>query len=193
MVTAEGFASLDLKTLRWEDMQQALSQIHRFCGAGISVLEHSLRLYRMAKASRLRDCFASSCLLHDVEEMVGMVDIPRPEKELHIWAPIVQAQREFGARIFRYYYLDVFGGSRDIEMLKEWDTWASWVEAKDLPREMEASVVRLWGDLPIIPADWAREYRSFTKTPGLTEQEFILQVSWHSLRDTNQPEEEDEE
>lgn len=146
MIRAEEFSSLDLNTLSWEEMQQGLDQIHRFSGAGISVAEHSLRLYWMAQISHLSPAFTLACLLHDVEELVGMVDIPRPEKEDPFWASIVDAQRNFGQRVFDHYKIKL--NLNQLALLKHWDTLASWVETRALHPIMRAEVIRRWGSPP---------------------------------------------
>jgi hypothetical protein len=154
MIRAEEFSTLDLNTLSWEEIQQGLSQIHRFSGAGISVAEHSLRLYRMAYIWGHSPAFTLACLLHDVEELVGMVDIPRPEKEDPFWASIVNAQRNFGQRVFDHYKIKL--NSNQLALLKQWDTLASWVEARALHPKMRDEVIRRWGT----PPDGADDFRT---------------------------------
>lgn len=154
MIRAEEFSTLDLNTLSWEEMQQGLSQIHRFSGAGISVAEHSLRLYWMAYVWDHSPAIMLACLLHDVEELVGMVDIPRPEKEDPFWASIVNAQRNFGQRVFDHYKVHL--GVNHLALLKHWDTLASWVEARALHPIIRDEVIRRWG----VPPDGVDDFRS---------------------------------
>lgn len=180
MIRAEEFSTLDLSTLSWEEMQQGLSQIHRFCGAGISVAEHSLRLYWMAEISHHSPAFMLACLLHDVEELVGMVDIPRPEKEDPFWASIVNAQRNFGQRVFDHYKINL--SANHLALLKDWDTLASWVETRALHPVMRDEVIRRWGAPPDGVDDFRQLYYEI-EPDEVSNAEFrsLVQLVWSAV------------
>ena len=144
----EDFRTLDPMDLPLDDIQDALERINRFSGHGISVMQHSSQLYRIAEHLRMREAFQIACLVHDISEMAGMIDIPAPEKKMPCWAPIVEIQEAFQQRI--YDHCGVKLSESEWQTLHALDRLCAWMETYDLMSEIRMSIRNAWQPAPVM-------------------------------------------
>lgn len=160
ILTLEDFRTLDPATLTTDDVQSALMMINRYSGHGISVLEHSMRLRKIARLLGKSEAFQLACALHDVGEMAGMVDIPSPEKHLPCWAPIFEIQEAFQQRVYQHFKIEL--SPAEWALLHEWDKASAWMESSQLHSPICRTVRKAWKPAP-------RYSREFLNT-------------WHAVR-----------